>query len=521
MAQRQTRLSSRAPLAALAVLVPLAGLGGCAIGPDYKRPSVPMSASFKEAAGWKLAQPSDALDKGKWWTVFNDPVLNSLEEKVLVSNQNLVAAEAAFRQAKALVEETQATIFPNVTGTASDTRAQSAGANSVPPTNGVGRTSTTYALRAAVSWDVDVWGRIRRSIEAARDTADASQADLANATLSAQIALANDYVQLREQDESKRLLDLTIAGYAKSAQIAQNKYAAGVSAQSDVLTAETQLQSAQAQAVDLARTRAALEHAIAVLIGEAPADLTIAPSQWSFVVPQIPVSAPSALLERRPDVAAAERSMAAANAQIGVNMAGFFPDLSIPISGGYSSSTLSKLVTASASSWSIGPTITQTIFDAGATQGRVRAAQAAYQAQVADYREAVLTALQQVEDELVAERVLAEEAVAEASAVKAARQAEATIHTQYVAGTQAYTAVIVAETTALADEESAVTIRQSRLVASIALIEALGGGWDASQLPSRDQIESDQPLNFNPLPPTFPNEGAGITPPLPKQPSAK
>lgn len=478
MALRRLRaIPSHATGSVLAALAALT-VSACAIGPDYKRPAVDTGVVFKEAEGWKLAHPSDALDRGDWWTVFNDPQLDSLEKQVEVSNQNLIQAEAAYRQAQALVAQTQATIFPNVTGAASASRSKAAGLSggpSPPPVN-------NFGLKAAASWDIDVWGRIRRQIEAAKDQARASQADIANAKLSAQITLANDYMQLREQDEVKRLLDQTIAGYSKTLEIIQNKYNAGVSAQSDVLTAQTTLQGAQAQAVDLARTRAALEHAIAVLTGQPPSKLTIAPlPAFNLTPPQIPVGLPTALLERRPDVAASERVMAAANAQIGVNLAGFFPDLSLSGGVGNNASVLSKLFNSTSNSWSIGANLTQTLFDAGATQGRVAAARAVYDEDVASYRQTVLTALQQVEDAIAAVRVSEAEEQLRLQASKEADQAEAITTNQYQAGTVDYTTLVVSQATALNARTAAVQSTLLRLQSTVNLISALGGGWQPAQ----------------------------------------
>ena len=474
-------------------------LSACAVGPDYHRPTVDTGVTFKEADGWKLASPSDALDKGEWWAAFNDPVLNDLEKQVEVSNQNLAAAVAAYSQSKALVEQAQSSFFPQITGTGSATRSKNSTSGfSTTTNNNTGGTTingtpvdTTsintgpqnrFTAQLGATWDIDVWGRIRREVESAKDTAKANQADIANAKLSAQITLANDYVQLREQDEAKRLLDATITAYAKTLDVTRNKYNAGVSAQSDVLTAQTTLQTAQAEAVDVARTRAALEHAIAVLVGKPPSKLSIQPLQtFNLQAPQVPVGMPSDLLERRPDVAAAERTMAAANAQIGVNFAGYFPDLSLSGDYGQSASTLSKLFNAANNSWSIGANLTQTIFDAGATQGRVRAAEASYRQQVALYRQTVLTALQQVEDNIAAIRVLETEEQLRVAASKEADQAEVIANNQYTAGTVDYTTLVVAQATALSARETAVQATMNRLQSTINLISALGGGWKPIQ----------------------------------------
>jgi NodT family efflux transporter outer membrane factor (OMF) lipoprotein len=459
-------------------------LAGCAVGPNYSRPTAPTPATFKEADGWTQAKPSDALDKGQWWTLFNDPVLNALEAKVEVSNQNLKAAEASYRQAMAILDEQRATLFPTVNATGSATRSKSpaftsggAGGGNVGAAGAVNQ----YSVKLGATWDVDVWGRIRRSIEAARDNAQASKADIANAKLSAQVLLAVDYIQLRESDEQKRLIDATVKGYADTLRVTQNRYAVGTAARSDVLTAQTSLKSAQASAVDLLKQRAQYEHAIAVLTGQAPADLTLAQQPWTLTVPAIPVGMPSTLLERRPDIAAAERTMAAANAQIGVNIAGYFPDLSLSGSDGFSSSVLSRLFSAASNSWSLGANLAQTVFDAGATTARVRAARATYDVDVANYRQTVLNAFQQVEDNIAALRVLEAEYDLDIASSRDADEAEKIVNNQYQAGQVDLTTVVVAQNTALAARRTAIVTAGGRMVALVDLISALGGGWRDGQ----------------------------------------
>jgi NodT family efflux transporter outer membrane factor (OMF) lipoprotein len=485
-------------------------LAGCAVGPNYSRPSVTTPQAFKEADGWTQAQPSDAIDKDNWWTVFNDPVLNDLEGKVAVSNQNLIAAEAAYRESVALLDQQRATLFPTVSATGSATRTKSAasglstGTTTIPttgtgssttgstttsttgtavttPVNSAGRTTNEYSARLGASWDVDVWGRIRRSIESARDTAQASKADIANAKLSAQILLAADYFQLRATDEQKRLIDLSVKAYADTLRIVQNRYQVGTAARSDVLTAQTGMKSAQASAVDLLKQRAQYEHAIAVLAGEAPADLTLTQTTWNLAVPPVPVGVPSTLLERRPDIAAAERTMAAANAQIGVNIAGYFPDLSLSASDGFAATALSSLFSAANNSWSLGANLAQTVFDAGATSARVRQARATYDADVANYRQTVLNAFQQVEDNIAALRVLEAEYDLDKAASDEADEAEMIVDNQYQAGQVDFTTVVVAQNTALTARRTAIQTASSRLVAEIDLISALGGGWHVDQ----------------------------------------
>jgi NodT family efflux transporter outer membrane factor (OMF) lipoprotein len=482
-------------------------LAGCAVGPNYKRPTAPVSTAYKEADGWAQAAPSDALDKGQWWTVFNDPVLNDLEAKVTVSNQNLKQAEANYRQALALLDEQRASFFPSVNLTGSATRAKSGVSSSGVTTgsttststaststggastttgssttvNTGGRTVNTYTARLGASWDIDVWGRIRRAVESARDTAQASKADIANALLSAQVLLAADYVQMRAADEQKRLIDLTVKGYAENLRIAQNRYAVGVGARADVLTAQTTLKSAQASAVDLLKQRAQYEHAIAVLIGQPPASLTLALQTWNLQVPPVPLGMPSTLLERRPDIAAAERTIAAANAQIGVNIAGYFPDLSLSGSDGFSAATLTRFFSAANNSWSLGANVTQTVFDAGLTSAKVRAARAVYDADVASYRQTVLNALQQVEDNIAALRVLEAEYDLDLAASQEADEAEKIVNNQYQAGQVDFTTVVVAQNTALSARRTLITTAGSRMVALVDLISALGGGWQGGR----------------------------------------
>jgi NodT family efflux transporter outer membrane factor (OMF) lipoprotein len=473
-------------------------LAGCTVGPDYKRPSVTTPPAFKEADGWKQADPSEAVDRGRWWEVFGDPVLNDLETQVEVSNQSLAASVAAYRESLALLDEQRASLFPTIslTGTVTRARGSSASTGTTGSTTG-GTTGTTtgstlggsgissggqytqYTPRIGATWDLDVWGRLKRAVESAKETAQANKADVANAKLSAQVLLAVDYFTLRSDDEQKRLIDQTVKGYADDVRITQNKYAVGVSARSDVLTAQTQLKSAQASAVDLLRSRSQMEHAIAVLTGKPPAALTIELKPWYLSVPQVPVSVPSKLLERRPDIAAAERTMAAANAQIGVNYAGFFPDISLSGSNGYTSTALSKLFTAATNSWSIGGTLTQTLFDAGLTQAKVRAARALYDEDVANYRETVLTAFQQVEDNIAALRVLETEYQLNLDASEGADEAAKILENQYLAGTVDYTSVVVAQATALADRRTVIQTAQNRETALVDLISALGGGWRA------------------------------------------
>jgi NodT family efflux transporter outer membrane factor (OMF) lipoprotein len=499
----------------------LFGLAGCTVGPDYERPAAPVPPAYQEAwkpgptvKGWREARPADAIDRGAWWSIYHDPVLDRLERQIDISNQNLKAAEAAFREAEATVAAARAQFFPTAALDASATRTRSTGTGGKQAFGG--GISNQFRTMTTASWVPDLWGSVRRTVESGVATAQASAATLANARLSAQTELATAYLELRTTDELARLLGASVKAYTQALQIVKNQYAGGTTDASAVAQAQAQLDATRSQLIAVGVTRAQLEHSIAVLIGKTPAEVTIAPIEAAIAVPLIPFEMPSALLERRPDIAAAERDMQAANAQIGVAVAAFYPAVTLSADYGVSAEMLRRLFTTASRIWSLGSSAAETIFDGGARNAQVEHDEAAYEASVATYRQTVLTAFQQVEDELASERILAEQAVAEDSAVKAAREAERVINNQYLAGTQAYTAVIVAENTALADAETALNIRQSRLVASAALIAALGGGWDSSQLPGVDKIESDTPLNFNPLPPTFPAGSAGITPPLAK-----
>jgi NodT family efflux transporter outer membrane factor (OMF) lipoprotein len=491
-------------------------LSACTVGPDYHRPLAPVPAAYKEARpqpGWKLGHPNDATDRGAWWAIYNDPVLDRLEQRVDISNQNLKAAAAALRQAEELVAEARAGYFPTGTASFQAQRSRSGGSASSGAGSSAfvvgsgGRIGSFFSDSVAASWTPDLWGQIRRMVEANVASAQASAADLANARLSAQGTLAGDYLQLRVADELRRLLDKSAADFAESLRITRNQYAAGTASQSDVSQAQAQLQATQAQAIATGVARAQFEHAIAVLVGVPPAELTITPTDFVDEVPEIPAGLPSALLERRPDIAAAERTMAAANAEIGVAVAAFYPTITLSADAGTSAATLNKLVGASGEFWSFGSNLVETVFDAGRRNAEVRAAVAVFDQDLGNYRQTVLAALQQVEDQLAALRILAEEQQVQNAAVAAAREAARIINNQYLAGTVAYTAVIVAEQTALTDAETALTIRENRLVASASLIEALGGGWRTRELPNRDEIETSAPLNFNPLPPVLPVQG--------------
>jgi NodT family efflux transporter outer membrane factor (OMF) lipoprotein len=466
-------------------------LGACTVGPDYEKPAAPIQVSFKEAGdAWRRAEPQDAVDRGAWWSVYNDPVLDGLERQVEVSNQTLRQAEAVYRQARALVDEADAAFFPTLSVVPTGTRTSSSlGA----ATGGVGGgrarvTVNQFTANAEASWAPDLWGKVRRTVEADTSTAEADAANVAGALLLAQATLASDYFQLRGTDQLKTLLDETVTAFTRSLKITRDQYEAGTAQKSDVIQAQTQLESAQSQDINTGVLRASLEHAIAVLIGKPPAELTIEPAPLTEQVPVTPVGVASRLLERRPDIANAERLVAAANAQIGVAISAYYPNLTLSGSYGYSSPAVSGLFMVADSVWSFAGSASETVFDAGARGAAVDVARANHDQAVANYRQTVLTAFGQVEDELATLRILEQQAAVEADTVKSARQAVGLFLNEYKAGTVTYTSVVTAQATALTEEEAALTILQNRLVASVTLIEALGGGWTVDQLPESGQF---------------------------------
>ena len=450
-------------------------LAACTIESTYERPEVVPPPAFVEANEWKVGEPRDHLPRSKWWEVFGDPLLNALQEKVKISNQTIRVAEAQYRQAQALVQGARAGTSPSLTGGLSSVNSQVA----------AGQTLTLGA-----SWEIDLWGRVRRLAEASEAGAQASAADLESVRLSAHAALAQDYFLLRIADAQKRLLDDTLAAYEKFLQLTRNRYAAGVAAKGDVTQAETQLKATQAQAIDTGVQRAQLEHAIALLIGKAPATFSITQARIREPLPSIPPGVPSELLERRPDVAAAERRVAAANAQVGAAKSAFFPTFTLAASGGFQSESLANWFTLPNRIWSLGPAIAQSLFDGGLKQAQSEQAIAAYDASVAAYRQAVLAGFMEVEDNLAALRILEQEAQAQNEALQAARQSVAFTVNQYAAGTVSHLNVVMAQAAALTSERSATEILGKRLTASVLLIKALGGGWSAATPP-----ETARPAN--------------------------
>jgi NodT family efflux transporter outer membrane factor (OMF) lipoprotein len=469
------------PLAAALAL----GLSGCvAVGPDYQKPAAIVPAQYKEIKGWKLAAPRDAFPKGAWWRVFHDSELDRLEATVAVSNQTLKQDEANYRQALALIAEQRSGLFPTINFDPTLTR-------SGPP--GV----SNLDAQISGSWTLDVWGRVRRQIEQYGAAAQASDADLANATLSEQSALALAYVQVREADELHDLLADTVRQYQRSLNIAQNQYNAGTTAKSDVITAQAQVLAAQAQEINADVARKQNEHAIAVLMGKPPSEISVSHRGLAERIPHPPVSLPSILLERRPDIAAAERTMKEQNAAIGVAVAGYYPDITLTGMFGYNGDPFIKQIAGANPVWSYGLSIAQTLFNGGLTAAEVEAAKATYQASVATYRQTVLTAFQQVDDELAAIVTYDREIKVQVEAVRIARQAVQIALNEYGAGTQNFTTVVTAEATALQDEESLLSTRALRLSAVVSLIVALGGGWDVVDLP---KLAADAPPDAAPVP---------------------
>jgi NodT family efflux transporter outer membrane factor (OMF) lipoprotein len=474
---------------------------GCAVGPNYVRPPVVTPDAYKEADGWKKAEPQDQLSRGLWWEAFGDAQLNALEQRVNVSNQNLMVAEAQFSQARALVREARAAFFPTVTvGVGytrfrqSETLATSTNGtvvSTITPTRSTSPTSF-FQFPIDVAWELDLWGRIRRTVESNQASAQASAGELEAARLSFHAELALDYFQLQTLDAEKELLDATVVAFEKALELTKNRYAGGVASRADVVQAEAQLKMTQAQAVDVGVQRALLDHAMAVLMGEPPSALTLAATPLTGEPPRIPVGVPSELLERRPDIAAAERRMQAANAQIGVAIAAYYPTVTLSASAGFQSSSVSQWFTWPSRFWSVGPGISETVFDGGLRRAQTDFARAGFESSVATYRQTVLTAFQSVEDNLAALRILAEENRVQDDAVAAAQQSVTLTTNQYKAGTVSYLNVITAQTIYLSNEVTAVQIRGRRMAAAVALVQALGGGWNASELPSTKEVTQRQ-----------------------------
>ena len=473
-----------------AALVSLLGVAGCAVGPDYHRPTTPAPAEFKEAAGWKAAAPADAADRGSWWEVFHDPQLSELETRAAASNQSLAQVVANYEQARQLARADRTTLFPVLSGSASGQRSKSPGrpASGGAPASASEPTSS-YSASLSASWTPDFWGRVRRLNEADIASAQASAADLADARLSIQATLAQTYFQLRIADERIRLRQTAVDAYRRTLEIARNKYNVGIVARNDVISAQAQLDAARAQVIDAGIQRAQLEHAIAVLVGQTPAEFSLAPhAALDLAMPAVPPQMPSTLLERRPDIAAAERSVAAANARIGVQTAASFPALTLSADGGYTGSPLGELLRTPNRFWSLAAGLADTLFDFGRRGDQVAQTRAAYDASVAAYRGAVLRAFQEIEDELVSLRLLESEAQVQDAAVREAAEAAQIAMNEYRAGTTDYTTVATAQVTELNDRQTALTVFLNRMNSSVALIEALGGGWHSTDLPTAGDV---------------------------------
>jgi NodT family efflux transporter outer membrane factor (OMF) lipoprotein len=471
-------------LAACAAWLALAA--GCAVGPDYKRPVVAVPAAFKENPGWKQASPADGAARGPWWGVFNDPVLSELESQLDSQNLSIAQALANYEEARQIARADRTGYLPNVSVTGDATRSRIPAALS---STGHAITSSSYTAELGASWAPDFWGKLQRTVESDVAAAQASAALVASARLSTQATLAQDYIELRAADDQIRLLENAVEAYRRTVTITQNKYKVGVAARSDVITAQTQLDSTRAQLIGAGVQRAQLEHAIAVLLGKAPADFAIARRpELGLAIPEIPGQLPSSLLERRPDVAAAERQAAEANARVGIQTAAYFPSLSLSGADGFEGSPINQLITTPFRFWTLGAQATDTLLDWGERHDQVLSAKAAYESSAASYKQTVLTALQQVEDNLAALVILHEEAGVEQGAVAEAAQAAQIALNEYNAGTVDFTTVVTAQVTELANRESALSINTSQLTASVALIQATGGGWTASDLPSAAKV---------------------------------
>ncbi len=475
-------------LLGLALLVGV--MAGCAVGPRYSRPTAQVPSTFKEEPpNWKQAQPADQTLRGNWWEIFGDPQLNALEEQIKVSNQTLKAAQAQFAQARALLRFNRADLYPTVTAGASASRNKLSGNR---PLVGSVSNYTDLLLLVDFSYEPDVWGRVRRAVEAARAGAQASAADVESVSLSLHAELAVDYFQMRTLDAEEQLLTSTVAAYEKALELTTNRYKGGVASGVDVAQAETQLETTRAQATDITVQRAQFEHAIAALIGQPPANISIAPNPWRNPPPEIPVGLPSQLLERRPDIAGAERRVAASNAQVGVARAVYFPAISLTASGGFEATTITNWLTGPSGFAAAGLSALGTIFDVGRRRAINEQAQAAYDQAVANYRQTVLTGFQETEDNLAALRILENEARTQDVAVAAAERSLALSTNRYRGGVVTYLEVITAQSAALVNERAAVDILRRRMTATVLLIKALGGGWNAANLPA---LSSSQPAS--------------------------
>jgi NodT family efflux transporter outer membrane factor (OMF) lipoprotein len=483
-AKTEVRLSK--PVVSAIFLVSMLSLTGCTVGPNYHRPTAEVPPTYKEVGDWKAAQPNDQNLGGNWWEIFNDPQLNALEAQVNVSNQNLKAAEAQYTQARALLRYYRADLFPTITADPSATRTRVS--NNQPTTiSANGTTYNDFQIPLELSYQIDVWGRVRRTVEAYHDQAQASAADLATVNLSMHAQLALYYFQARFLDAERQLLDSTVTQYQQALELIQSRFAGGVASDLEVQQAETQLETTRAQAVDVGVSRAQYEHAVAVLIGKPPASFSLAPLPLTMPPPPIPAGLPSELLERRPDIASAERQMAAANAQIGVAKAAYYPNITLGAAGGFESGVITTLISGPSVFWSAGPSALFTVFDLGRRRAASDQAIAAYDQAVANYRQSVLTGFQQVEDNVAALRILEHEAQVQDKAVTAAQKYLELATTRYKGGVTSYLEVTTAQTATLSDEVTAVSILGRRMVDAVTLVQALGGGWNSSEVPEHPE----------------------------------
>jgi NodT family efflux transporter outer membrane factor (OMF) lipoprotein len=482
LAEIRRRASCLGVPLALAVLQ----FSGCTVGPKYHRPPAPTPPAYKEIGNWKTAQPSDQKLGGNWWEIFQDAQLNALQQQINVSNQNLKAAVAQYQNARAVLRYYRADYYPTITGGASATR-EKFSANRSTTTIANGKTVSDFVLPFDLSYQADVWGRVRKNVESYREQAQASAADLAVVNLTMHADLAVDYFSARSLDAEEQLLNYTVVQYEKALELNEQRYQGGVSSEVEVEQARTILETTRAQAIDVGVARAQYEHAVAVLMGKPPAEFTLPPLPLTTPPPSIPVGLPSELLERRPDIAAAERLVASANAQIGLAKAAYYPLVTLAAAGGFESGAIDILLQGPSVLWSVGPSAVVTLFDGGRRRAYSDEAKAGYDYAVASYRQTVLTGFQQVEDSLAALRILEQEAGVQAVAVNAAQKSLDLSNTRYTGGVTSYLEVITAQNAALADEVTAVNILGRRMVAAVQLIQALGGGWDSSSIPQHPE----------------------------------
>jgi NodT family efflux transporter outer membrane factor (OMF) lipoprotein len=470
-------------------------LAGCAVGPKYKTPSVPTPPAYKEMGNWKTAQPSDQNLGGNWWEIFQDPQLNALEQQINVSNQNLKAAVAQYQEARAVLRYARADYYPTISTAPSATRQRYS--NNRPGSAARGTTFNDFVLPVNLSYQVNAWGRVSKNVESYREQAQASAADLAVVNLTMHADLAVDYFAARTLDAEEKLLQNTVAQYEQALQLNEERYQGGLASEVEVEQARTILETTRAQLVDVGVARAQYEHAAAVLVGKAPADFSLPPLPLTAPPPPIPVGVPSELLERRPDVAGAERRVASANAQVGLAKTAYYPLVNLVGSGGFESGTITTLLQGPSAFWAVGAAVAQTIFDGGRRHALNDEAKAAHDSTVASYRQTVLTAFQQVEDNLAALRILEQEAGVQATAVQSAQRSLALSDTRYEGGVTSYLEVITAQNAALSDEVTAVNILGRRMASAVLLVQALGGGWDRSNLPERPECCGKLAMNGN------------------------